>query len=128
MAKIANKKGSRPIQRAKRHRRIRRKIAGTAERPRLVVFRSMKNIEGQLVNDAASRTLLGVSTLTAELRDFQGESRMPGVERAFEAGKLLAEKAKAEGVTKVVFDRGGYKYHGRVKAFAEGARKGGLEF
>ena len=95
MAKIANRKSSRPIQRAKRHRRIRRKIAGTAERPRLVVFRSMRNIEGQLVDDRASRTLVGVSTLAQELRDFKGESRMPRVERAFEAGKLLAEKAQA---------------------------------
>lgn len=128
MAKIANKKSSRHIQRARRHRRIRKKIRGTAERPRLVVFRSIRNIEGQLVDDDASRTLVGVSTLAEELREFRGESRMPNVEKAFEAGKLLADRAKAAGVEWVVFDRGGYKYHGRVKAFAEGARKGGLEF
>jgi len=128
MAKIANKKSSRYVHRAKRHRRIRTKIAGTAERPRLVVFRSAKNIEGQIVDDDAFRTLVGVSTLAPELRDFQPESRNPRVETAYEAGKRLAEKAKEAGVEKVVFDRGGYRYHGRVKAFAEGARKGGLEF
>jgi large subunit ribosomal protein L18 len=128
MAKMGNIKKSRRVQRARRHRRIRKKIQGTAERPRLVVFRSLKNIEGQLVDDDSSRTLVGVSTLAEELRGFTGESRMPNVEKAFEAGKLLADKAKAAGVETVVFDRGGYKYHGRVKAFAEGARKGGLEF
>jgi len=128
MAKIGNKKKSRYVQRTKRHRRIRRKIVGTADRPRLVVFRSLKNIEGQIVDDDASRTVVGVSTLAPELRGFQGESRTPRVEAAFEAGKRLAEKAKEAGVERVVFDRGGYRYHGRVKAFAEGARKGGLEF
>ena len=128
MAKIGNTKKSRRVQRARRHRRIRKKIQGSAERPRLVVFRSLKNIEGQIIDDDASRTLVGVSTLTEELRSFKGESQMPKVEAAFEAGKLLADKAKAVGVETVVFDRGGYKYHGRVKAFAEGARKGGLEF
>ena len=128
MAKMGNLKKSRRVQRARRHRRIRKKIQGTAERPRLVVFRSLKNIEGQLVDDDSSRTLVGVSTLAEELRGFKSESRMPKVETAFKAGKLLADKAKAAGVEGVVFDRGGYKYHGRVKAFAEGARKGGLEF
>ena len=128
MAKIGNTKKSRRIQRAKRHRRIRKKIQGTAERPRLVVFRSIKNIEGQIIDDDSARTLVGVSTLAEELKGFKGESRMPNVEIAFEAGKLLADKAKAAGVEVVVFDRAGYKYHGRVKAFAEGARKGGLEF
>jgi large subunit ribosomal protein L18 len=128
MAKMGNIKKSRRVQRARRRHRIRKKIQGTAERPRLVVFRSLKNIEGQIVDDDASRTLVGVSTLSEGLRDFKPESQMPNVEIAFEAGKLLAEKAKAAGVETVVFDRAGYKYHGRVKAFAEGARKGGLEF
>jgi large subunit ribosomal protein L18 len=128
MAKISNLRKSRAVQRAKRHRRIRKKVQGTAERPRLVVFRSLRNMEGQLVDDDASRTIVGVSTLAEELKGFKGESRNPRVDVAFEAGKLLAEKAKAAGVDQVVFDRGGYKYHGRVKAFAEGARKGGLEF
>ena len=128
MAKMGNTRKSRRVQRAKRHRRIRKKIQGTAERPRLVVFRSLKNIEGQIVDDDSSRTLVGVSTLAEELKGFKGESRMPNVEMAFEAGKLLADKAKAVGVGTVIFDRAGYKYHGRVKAFADGARKGGLEF
>lgn len=128
MAKMGNTKKSRRVQRARRHRRIRKTIQGTAERPRLVVFRSLKNIEGQLVDDGASRTLVGVSTLAEELKGFESKSQMPKVEIAFEAGKLLAGKAKAAGVERVVFDRAGYKYHGRVKAFAEGAREGGLEF
>lgn len=128
MAKIGNLKKSRRIQRSKRHRRIRKKLQGSAERPRLVVFRSLRNIEGQVVDDDSSRTIVGVSTLAEELRGFKGESRNPRVEAAREAGKLLARKAKDAGVGQVVFDRGGYKYHGRVKAFAEGAREGGLDF
>ena len=128
MAKIGNLKKSRRNQRSKRHRRIRKKLQGTAERPRLVVFRSLRNIEGQVVDDDTSRTIVGLSTLAAELRGFKGESRNPRVDVAREAGKLLARKAKDAGVEQVVFDRGGYKYHGRVKAFAEGAREGGLEF
>ena len=128
MAKIGNLKKSRTVQRAKRHRRIRKKLQGSAERPRLVVFRSLRNMEGQLVDDDSSKTILGISTLAEQLKGFKGESRNRRIEIAFEAGKLLAEKAKEAGVEKVIFDRGGYKYHGRVKAFAEGARKGGLEF
>ncbi len=128
MAKIGNLRKSRRAQRIKRHRRIRKKIQGTAERPRLVVFRSLKNIEGQVVDDDLSRTIVGVSTLAEDLRGFESESANKRVEMAFEAGKLLAEKAKEAGVGRVIFDRGGYRYHGRVKAFAEGARKGGLEF
>jgi len=128
MAKIGNLKKSRRVQRTKRHRRIRKKLQGTAERPRLVVFRSLRNIEGQLVDDDSSRTIVGISTLTEELRGFKSESANPRVEVAKEAGKLLAKKAKDAGVGQVVFDRGGYKYHGRVKAFAEGAREGGLDF
>ena len=128
MAKMGNTRKSRQVQRARRHRRIRKKIQGTAERPRLVVFRSIKNIEGQIIDDDSSRTFVGVSTLTEELKGFETKSQMPKVEVAFEAGKLLADRAKAAGIEVVVFDRAGYKYHGRVKAFAEGARKGGLEF
>jgi large subunit ribosomal protein L18 len=119
---------SRALQRKRRHYRVRGKVSGSAERPRLVVYRSLKNIEGQLVNDDAGRTLMGLSTLTAELKDFKAEGANRRVEEAFAAGKLLGERAKAQGITAVVFDRGGFKYHGRVKAFAEGARKGGLEF
>lgn len=128
MAKMGNLRKSRLVQRAKRHRRIRKKIQGTAERPRLVVYRSLRNIEGQVVDDDSFRTVVGVSTLAQELRGFKPESRNPRVEVAREAGKLLARKAKEAGVEKVVFDRGGYKYHGRVRAFAEGAREGGLDF
>ena len=128
MAKIGNLKKSRTVQRAKRHARIRKKLKGTADRPRLVVFRSLRNMEGQVVDDDASKTIVGLSTLAEGLKGFQGKSQNPRVEVAFEAGKLLAEKAKEAGVEKVIFDRGGYKYHGRVKAFAEGARKGGLDF
>ncbi len=119
---------SRGLQRKRRHLRVRNKVLGTAERPRLCVFRSLKNIEGQVIDDGAGRTLIGLSTLAAELKDFTAEGKNRRVEEAKAAGKLLAEKAKAKGVTAVVFDRGGYKYHGRVKAFAEGAREGGLEF
>jgi large subunit ribosomal protein L18 len=119
---------SRALQRQRRHLRIRNKVRGTATRPRLVVYRSLKNIEGQLVDDDARRTLLGVSTLAADLRDFSPEGEHRKVQHAFAAGKLLAERAKANGIEAVVFDRGGYKYHGRVKAFADGARDGGLKF
>ena len=121
-------KKSRSLQRMRRHFRVRNKVRGSAERPRLVVFRSLKNIEGQLVDDAAHRTLIGLSPLTPELKDFSAEGENRRVEHAYAAGKLLGERAKAQGIDTVVFDRGGYKYHGRVKAFADGARKGGLEF
>lgn len=94
----------------------------------MVVYRSLKNVEGQLVDDEAGRTLLGLSTLAPEIRDFEPEGQNRRVEHAFAAGKALAERAKAQGIESVVFDRGGYKYHGRVKAFAEGAREGGLQF
>ncbi len=119
---------TREDQRKIRHARVRKKIWGTAGRPRLVVFRSLKNFEGQVVDDDAGRTLVGLSTLSADLSDFKAEGRNVGVERAKAAGKLLADRAKAVGVDSVVFDRGGYQYHGRVKAFAEGAREGGLKF
>jgi len=122
-------KKSRRLQRERRHRRVRKKIWGTAERPRLVVFRSRRNTEGQLVDDDRSETILGLSTLAPEIREIEiEEDENTKVTRARAAGKLLAERAREEGITAVVFDRGGYKYHGRVKAFAEGAREGGLEF
>lgn len=119
---------SRRLQRVRRHLRIRSKITGTVARPRLVVHRSLKNTEGQLVDDVEGRTLLGISTLTPELADFKAKGKNPKVEEAFEAGKVLAQQAKEAGIESVVFDRGGYRYHGRVKAFAEGAREGGLKF
>ena len=119
---------SRVAQRERRHKRIRKKVHGTAARPRLVVFRSLRNVEGQLVDDDAGRTILGVSTLAATLRDFRPEGGNKKVEHAFAAGQRLAELAKEKGIEAVVFDRGGYQYHGRVKALADGARKGGLRF
>lgn len=128
MRKITRFTNPRLVQREKRHRRIRKKIWGTAERPRLVVYRSLKNMEGQLVDDDAHRTLLGGSTLEAEVRDMDTETDNPRVEQARAAGKRLAERALEEGIESVVFDRGGYQYHGRVRAFAEGAREGGLKF
>jgi large subunit ribosomal protein L18 len=128
MIKQSKLRKSRVLQRKRRHFRVRNKIRGTAERPRLAIFRSLKNIEGQLVDDDARRTLVGLSTLGADLKGFRAEGKNRRVEEAHAAGKLLGERAKAQGITSVVFDRGGYKYHGRVKAFAEGAREGGLEF
>ena len=128
MIKRSQLRKSRALQRQRRHLRIRNKVRGTAQRPRLVVFRSLRNIEGQIVDDDAGRTVLGVSTLAPDLRDFTAEGKNPRVEQSFAAGKLLAERAKAQGIEAVVFDRGGYKYHGRVKAFADGAREGGLQF
>jgi large subunit ribosomal protein L18 len=128
MIKHSKLKHSRSLQRRRRHNRVRNKVHGSAERPRLAVFRSLRNIEGQIVDDAAGRTLVGLSTLAAELKDFVAKGKQRRVEEAFAAGKLLAEKATARGISAVVFDRGGYRYHGRVKAFAEGARKGGLSF
>ena len=109
--------------RERRHRRIRGKVAGTAERPRLAVFRSNKGIFAQLVDDESGRTIAGASWLGLK-KGFKGNK----VEQAAEVGKLLAEAAKKVGVETVVFDRGGYLYHGRVKALADGAREGGLKF
>jgi large subunit ribosomal protein L18 len=128
MIKHSKLKKNRGLQRKRRHMRVRNKVQGTAERPRLCIYRSLRNIEGQVIDDDAGRTLVGLSTLGAEMKDFSPEGKNRRVEEAKAAGKVLAEKAKAQGITSVVFDRGGYKYHGRVKAFAEGAREGGLEF
>jgi large subunit ribosomal protein L18 len=111
-------------QRYRRQLRVRKKVAGTAERPRLVVFRSLKHAYAQLVDDATGKVLLGVSDASEGIA-VEGAGK---VARAKAVGTLLASKAKAAGVTKVVFDRAGYRYHGRVQAVAEGARAGGLEF
>ena len=126
--KLSQIRKSRRLQRTRRHFRVRNKVHGTAERPRLVVFRSNRNIEGQLVDDDARLTLVGMSTLAEGLRAFEAEGNNRKVEQAFAAGKALAEKAREAGIESVVFDRGGYRYHGRVKAFADGAREGGLKF
>lgn len=109
--------------RLRRHRRVRGKIRGTAERPRLVVFRSNRGIEAQLVDDLVGRTLAAASWLQLK-KSFDGTK----VEQAAEVGRLLAENAKKAGIERVVFDRGGYLYHGRVKALADSAREGGLVF
>ena len=110
--------------RSRRHLRVRKKVSGTAGRPRLVVFRSLRHIYAQLVDDDRGVTLLGVGD-TSEGAQVTGNGK---VVRGKAVGKLLAEKAKAAGISSVVFDRGGYRYHGRVKAVAEGAREGGLQF
>jgi large subunit ribosomal protein L18 len=111
-----------PKRRLKRRRRVRAKVQGTAERPRISVFRSNRGIFAQLIDDDAGATLAAVNWTEADLRSLK-----PG-EQARKAGELLAERAKAAGVDSAVFDRGGYRYHGRVKALAEGAREGGLTF
>jgi large subunit ribosomal protein L18 len=108
--------------RLRRHRRVRGKVKGTAERPRLVVHRSNRGIEAQLVDDSAGKTLAAASWLN--LKGFKGSKQ----EQAAEVGKLLAQNAKQAKIQAVVFDRGGYLYHGRVKALADGAREGGLKF
>lgn len=104
----------------RRHLRVRKRVEGTAERPRLVIHRTLKHIYAQIVDDIANRTLLTVSDLTV------GDGKKQ--ERSTAVGKMVAERAKAAGISRVVFDRAGYKYHGRVKAVADGAREGGLEF
>jgi len=109
-------------QRLRRRRRVRARIVGSAERPRLSVYRSNRGVFAQLVDDAAGRTLAAVNWTEPELRKLSAEAQ------AKRAGELLAERAKAAGVETCVFDRGGYKFHGRVKALAEGAREGGLVF
>ncbi|MBI1734352.1 MAG: 50S ribosomal protein L18 [Candidatus Rokubacteria bacterium] len=112
--------------RDKRHYRLRRYVRGTPAMPRLAVFRSLNHISAQLIDDDAGRTLV---TADSRTKSFIGEHRTGGnVAAAKAVGTLLAEKAKAAGITRVVFDRGGYQYHGRVKALADGARAGGLTF
>jgi len=128
MIKRSKFKKSRDLQRRRRHYRIRSRMRGTAERPRLVVYRSLKNMEGQLVDDDAGHTVVALSTLSPDMKGFSPEGKHPRIEQAHAAGKMLAERAKAKGIENVIFDRGGYKYHGRVKAFADGAREGGLKF
>jgi large subunit ribosomal protein L18 len=109
-------------QRLRRRRRVRARVSGTAERPRLSVFRSNKGIFAQLIDDRAGHTVAAVNWIEPDLR------KLSATEQAKKAGELLAERAKAAGVETCVFDRGGYQYHGRVKALAEGAREGGLVF
>lgn len=113
---------SKPQQRLRRRRRVRAKIRGTAERPRLSVFRSNRGVVAQLIDDDSGRTIAAVNWIEPELRE------LGAMEQAKRVGELIAERAKQADVSSCVFDRGGYRYHGRVRAIAEGAREGGLEF
>jgi large subunit ribosomal protein L18 len=113
---------SKPQVRLRRRRRVRAKIAGTTERPRISVFRSNKGIFAQLIDDSTGRTLAAVNWTEPELRG------LAPMDQAKKVGTLIAERAQAAGITTAVFDRGGYQYHGRVQALAEGAREGGLAF
>ena len=124
---MTNKTGNfkKRARRQRRRHRIRKLVTGTPERPRLVVHRSLRNIEAQIVDDTAGHSLVGLSTLSKELRGNQFDNR---VAQGKEIGKQLAEKAKEKGIDKVVFDRSGFLYHGIIKAVAEGAREGGLQF
>ena len=113
---------TKPQKRLRRRRRVRAKVRGSAERPRLSVFRSNRGVFAQLIDDDAGRTIAAVNWTEGELR------KLDPTEQAKRAGELIAERAKAAGVETCVFDRGGYRYHGRVRALAEGAREGGLKF
>ena len=109
--------------RMKRHKRVRSKVSGTAQRPRLDVFRSAKNIYAQVIDDVAGVTLVSASTTEKDFTEYGGNK-----DAAKKVGLMIAERCKAKGIENVVFDRGGYLYHGRVKELAEGAREGGLQF
>ena len=111
---------TKPQQRLRRRRRVRAKVRGTAERPRLSVFRSSRGVQVQLIDDVAGKTVAAVNWIESDLRE------LGPMEQAAKAGELIAERGKASGVETAVFDRGGYRYHGRVKAVAEGAREAGL--
>jgi len=115
------KRQDRKVNRLKRHKRVRVHVAGTALRPRLAVFRSLNHLYAQLIDDSASRTLAAASTV-------EMKAKGNGVTQAVEVGKAIAAKAKAAGVNAVVFDRGGFLYHGRIKSLADAAREAGLEF
>ncbi len=112
--------------RIRRHVRVRRKVSGTAERPRLAVYRSLEHIYAQVIDDTVGRTLVSASTVDREIR--KAIAGKPKQEEAKIVGQYIAQRAKAAGVTQVVFDRGGHQYHGRIKALADGAREAGLDF
>ena len=114
------------LARERRHRRIRKKVFGTSERPRLNVYRSLNHIYGQVIDDNAGHTLVSASTLDKDVLAELGEKNK--TEQAFLVGQVLARRALDKGINSVIFDRGGWAYHGRVKALADGARKEGLEF
>ena len=116
------------VGRERRKLRIRKKITGTGERPRMSVFRSAKHIYAQVVNDVAGQTIAHMSTLSREVRDAIGEPRLKKSDAAKKVGEAIAKALITKGIKKVVFDRNGYLYHGRVRALADAARKAGLEF
>ena len=122
---MAKDKDSRKF-RIVRHRRVRKKVQGSGERPRLCVFRSLRYIYAQIIDDTTGHTLASASSL--EPAAGKGSEPLPKLESSQAVGKLVAERAKEQGINRVVFDRGGYKYHGRVKALAEGSREAGLVF
>ena len=122
MAMIVKRAKGKSAARGRRHLRLRKKVAGTTARPRLVVSRSSRHVFVQIVDDTIGKTVASASTMEADLRSFEGDKTA----KARKVGELLAERAKSAGVEAVVFDRGGNKYHGRVAAIAEGAREGGL--
>ena len=125
------KRQDRKVNRLKRHKRVRVHVEGTQQRPRLAVFRSLHHLYAQLIDDSASRTVASASTLELKAAGrAQGapEEKRNGMAQAQEVGKAIAAKAKAAGVSKVVFDRGGFLYHGKIKALADAAREAGLEF
>lgn len=123
---MKNKKNDREVKRLAKHERIRKRVVGTSERPRLCVHRSLKNFYAQIVDDTTGKVLFGVSTLNKDVASqIKGGGNMSG---SAALGKVFAELAKKKGITKVCFDRGGYLYHGRIKAFADSARESGLEF
>ena len=124
MAMIVKRAKGKSAARGRRHLRLRKKVAGTTARPRLVVSRSSRHVFVQIVDDTVGKTVASASTMEADLRSFEGDKTA----KARKVGELLAERAKSAGVEAVVFDRGGNKYHGRIAAIAEGAREGGLSF
>jgi large subunit ribosomal protein L18 len=117
---------SREQKRQRRHVHVRQNVMGTAEKPRVSVFRSLSQIYVQLIDDVHGKTLIAVSTIEKDLRAKIGSEKK--TDQAREIGKILAKRAKSKGIQQVVFDRGGYRYHGRIKALAEGAREAGLQF
>lgn len=126
MQRLKVRKALTPRQR--RHRRVRAKVSGTSQRPRLNVFRSSVHIYAQVIDDERGHTIAAAGSHEPDLRARHAENHMTKTEKAVAVGQLVAERAKAAGITQVVFDRGGFLYHGRIKALADAAREGGLEF
>ena len=124
---MADKQIKKTRMRRRRQMRIRKRLLGTADRPRLTIFRSLKHIQAQLIDDVNGRSLMGISSNASQLKD-QLQTIEGKCNKSREVGKALAERARDAGISQVVFDRAGYLYHGRVKALAEGAREGGLKF